>query len=745
VSDDATPPLRSVRIDTSAIAHNVRVMRAAVGNSSLHAQVSPGEYGGIAVARAAVRAGVDGLVVATVDDGVALRRAAIDAPTLAWLHGSGDAARAAEHGITPLVASVTDLSAAVEARHSTAYLAVATGDSVIGCRAEDWDALVALAARLEDAGEVRISGIIGMPGRQTPHAGGGLGAVSSERGEFALRTSQARNAGLSPSRVGLHGSVAALATETDGQEVSVIRRALYGLSPTQGKSAEALGLTPAMRVSARVIATKAIKAGEGISYGHTYRTAAPGNLALVSIGYVHGVDRRASNRCTGWLNGRSYPIAGRVAMDVLVLDLGEDTAQTGDEVVLFGSPADGHPSVEGWAAAIGASTHSVVAGFATQAARDTSAHSTGQETAVVPASGEAAVDLDAYRRNLALLKRQVPPADLMVVVKGDAYGHGLLPITRTAIAQGITRIGVLDTATGMALRDAGIGRDISLFAWLLSPDEDYRAAIDSGLELGVSQVAQLHGIARSGAAERARLHLKIDTGLHRNGANEEDWPELVREALALERSGQAEVYAAWSHIAEASDEEDTAAVRRFEAAIQVAEALGARFSSRHLAASAAGFARADCRFDLVRMGAFTFGISPGGGITPADLGLTPVMTLSAPVTDVVVRGGRMLAIVPLGFSHGIPTGAPGVVPVTIGGRRYPIVDQIEHGHLVVDVGAQPKGPDAAPKVLVGDRVIIFGNAHDGELTLQEWADALDTIGEELVVRVSRSIPRRYLG
>lgn len=355
---------------------------------------------------------------------------------------------------------------------------------------------------------------------------------------------------------------------------------------------------------------------------------------------------------------------------------------------------------------------------------------------VASALGEATIDLDAYRHNIRRLVKAVAPAELMVMIKGYAYGHGLLPIARTAIEQGIRRIGVLETATGLALRAAGIGREISLFAWLLAPDEDYRAAIGAGIELGISQVAQLRAIGVCGASEPARLHLKIDTGLHRNGATETEWPGLVREALALQAAGKAEVYAAWTHIAEASDDEDTAAVQRFESAIRTAEELGARFTLRHLAASAAGFARADCRFDLVRMGAFTFGISPGGGVTPDELDLIPVMTLSAPVTDIVRRSGTSVAVIPLGSAQGIPTGAPGAVGVAIGGRRYPIL-RVEQNHTVVAMGDATVG--------VGDTVVIFGRTGRGEPTLQEWADALGTIGEELVVRISPSVPRRYLG
>jgi alanine racemase len=343
---------------------------------------------------------------------------------------------------------------------------------------------------------------------------------------------------------------------------------------------------------------------------------------------------------------------------------------------------------------------------------------------------EITVDLDAYRTNLATLEATVAPARLMAVVKGDAYGHGLVPVARAAVESGIGWLGALDLHTGLELRSAGIGRETSIFAWLLGPNEDYRTAINAGIDLGVSTVHQLDQIADAGARTRARLHLKIDTGLHRNGATEEEWPTLVRRALELERDGIAEVYAAWTHISEASDEEDSESISRFDAAVAAAETLGARFTLRHLAASAAGFLRSDSRFDLVRMGAFTFGIAPGGGIGPEELGLVPVMTLSSHAVEGAGADGRI--VLPLGFGDGLSSSVSGRVEVATSGERRSI---------------ESVGIDSTQVLglAVGERVVFFGNGAEGEPTLQEWADATGTIGEEIVTRLGRHLRRNYLG
>lgn len=323
----------------------------------------------------------------------------------------------------------------------------------------------------------------------------------------------------------------------------------------------------------------------------------------------------------------------------------------------------------------------------------------------------------------------VAPAEVMAVVKADAYGHGITQVANVAIDAGIGWIGTLDIATGLGLRAEGAHHDVALFAWQLGPVEDYAAAVSAGLDLGVSTIEQLDQIAGAGAGLRARVHLKIDTGLHRNGADAAHWPAVVRRAIELSES--IALVGVWTHIAEASDEEDTDAIIRFHDAIAVAQQLGAAFSVRHLAASAASFARPDARFDLVRIGAFGYGIAPGGGVTPSSLGLEPVMTLTAPVIS--VEGGR--ATIPIGFGDGIPSSVFGRVPVALNGVLCDIVG-IDVDTITLASGELPVRP--------GEIATLFGSGAAGEWTLQGWADALDTIGEEIVTRLSPGIRRRYI-
>jgi len=351
---------------------------------------------------------------------------------------------------------------------------------------------------------------------------------------------------------------------------------------------------------------------------------------------------------------------------------------------------------------------------------------------------EIVIDLEALRHNIAALSARVAPSEVMVVVKNDAYGHGLLDVATVSVDAGVTWIGALDVPMALTLRRGGITPPTRIFAWLIDPEEDLAPAIVAGIDLGLSTVQQLERVSASSDATAARIHLKIDTGLHRNGATAEDWPQLVSRALELERRGVVEIVAVWTHIAEASDDEDTLSIRRFEAAVDVARQLGAQAPVRHLAASAAAYARSDARFDLVRLGAFVYGLPPGDGPSAESMGLRQAMTLRARVTGVESDpDGIRRASIDLGYADGISTVAPGRTEVAIHGRRRPLISPLEVDRAWIDVGSDTD-------VSVGDVVTLWGDGSAGEPTLQEWGNATSTMSEELVVRLSPRIPRRVV-
>lgn len=343
---------------------------------------------------------------------------------------------------------------------------------------------------------------------------------------------------------------------------------------------------------------------------------------------------------------------------------------------------------------------------------------------------ELLIDLDAFRGNVRTLSTLIAPARTMLAVKADAYGHGLLPLARAALESGADSLAVLDVTTALAVRAAGI--ESPIFAWLHGQETDFGAAIDAHIDLGISALWQLDSIDRASRGTPARVHLKIDTGLHRNGARAEDWPALVDAAIAAERRGVVVLAGIWSHLADASPADDADALARFQDAIAVARDRGARPEVLHLAASSAGIREPEARFDLVRFGIAAYGISPFDDATARDLGLRAVMTLTAPVRS--VREGE--ATIAVGRADGLQPKAAGRGYVVVGGHRAPILN--------IGVDSTIVSLEDFSGVVAGDSAIVFGPGDQGEASAETWADWAETIGDEIVAHMNPRVPRRYV-
>jgi len=366
----------------------------------------------------------------------------------------------------------------------------------------------------------------------------------------------------------------------------------------------------------------------------------------------------------------------------------------------------------------------------------------------------ATVDLAAYRANLESLVERLAPVEVLAIVKADAYSNGIDVMVPEAVAAGIRWFGTVELEPALRLRRAGIALEASFFAWQLGPDDDYAGAVEHGVDLGVSTLDQLERFAEAArdAGREALVHLTIDTGLHREGCLPADWAELVTRAVTLRDEGVVRLRGAFSHVSETSEADDHAASVVFRKALADAEALGATFEKRHMSSSSAGMEHPERRFDMVRMGSNGYGIPVTEGVSASDRGLRPVLTLSACVVrvkrvpagtgvsyDYTYRTDRdtTLALVPLGYADGVSRRAQHGVEVTVRGRRYPIVGRVAMDQFLIDVGDDP--------IEVGDEVLLFGPGDGGELTIGEWADATDTIPEEVSCRIGARVPRVYLG
>jgi alanine racemase len=343
----------------------------------------------------------------------------------------------------------------------------------------------------------------------------------------------------------------------------------------------------------------------------------------------------------------------------------------------------------------------------------------------------AVIDDGAFARNVSVLVERAAPAEVMLAVKADAYGHGMVALAPVALAAGARSLAVLEIPAALTLRESGI--DCRLFAWLHGPRSDFAAAVAAHVDLGVSAEWQLEAIAAAAQpGTPARVHLKIDTGLRRNGALPEQWPTLVRAARALAAAGRIEIEGIWSHLADASVEADEAAIGVFEGAIATAASLGVTPPLRHLAASSAGWREPRARFDLVRFGIAAYGVSPFDDASGHDLGLGAVMTLRSTVLDAPAPSDRRW--IAAGYADGVPVTARGA-EVSIDGRRYS-VEAVEVDRTLV----------AAPEsIAAGAVVTIFGEPGSGVPSAEDWARWSGTIGDEILTGVPARVPRQGVG
>ncbi|CAB4890863.1 MAG: alanine racemase [Actinobacteria bacterium] len=369
-----------------------------------------------------------------------------------------------------------------------------------------------------------------------------------------------------------------------------------------------------------------------------------------------------------------------------------------------------------------------------------------------PEFREIQIDLGALRRNVAHLKTVIGVEHLMIVVKADAYGHGMIPCARTAVDAGADWLGVADIHEALALRQAGI--QVPVLAWLHSPREDFQEALANRITVGISSLAQLDAVASASYAWEdgpAPVHLKLDTGLSRNGIAPEEWRRVFERAAYLEGDGAIRVQGIFSHLAGAGPQADLAAHVLFEEGIAHARDAGLNPTMIHIAATATAVTSTSMRYNMVRIGIGAYGVSPDDSTPVADMGLTPVMTVRSRVAAVrkvpagvgvsyeyayVTNQPTTLALVPLGYAEGIPRSASNNAPVNVAGQIRTISGRVAMDQFIVDMGSE--------WVAVGDPVVVFGDPKRGHPSVSDFARACGTIGYEIVTRMGGRCVRVYV-
>lgn len=375
-------------------------------------------------------------------------------------------------------------------------------------------------------------------------------------------------------------------------------------------------------------------------------------------------------------------------------------------------------------------------------------------------SGQVTVDLSAISDNVQALKNHTRAPFFMAVVKGNAYGHGLVEVARTAVAAGADWLGTAQLGEAVTLRQAGITAPILSWLYLASQTSDaITAALDNDVDVSLGSVPQLEVLAA--AARRlgrpAVVHLELDSGLSRGGARMEDWAELVARARRAELDGTLRVRGIWTHLAWAdvpAHPGNASAVAEFEKAVRMAEDAGLTPQLRHVSSSANILERPEFHFDMVRAGLAVYGLAPADHLVPADFGLRPALSVTAPLVMVkkvpagtgisyehqaITHESRCLGLIPLGYADGIPKGISGRAVVSIGGRRVPVIGKVCMDQFMVDLG-----PDATG-IEVGNTAVLFGDPAAGAAGADDWGAAIGSHGDEIINRIAPRLPRSYAG
>ncbi|MEI8051691.1 MAG: alanine racemase [Actinomycetes bacterium] len=373
----------------------------------------------------------------------------------------------------------------------------------------------------------------------------------------------------------------------------------------------------------------------------------------------------------------------------------------------------------------------------------------------------AEIDLDALRSNARHMTGRLNGAALCAVVKADGYGHGAVPAALALLEGGAHGFAVAIVDEGIELRQAHITAPILL---LSEPPVD---AMVASLAAGLTPtITTLEGVERVSAAAKQiggkhQIHIKIDTGMHRTGTDQEG---LVSMIEALAPHDQLVIEGLYTHLAVADEagEESEAFTRlqieRFDDAVALATRMGVTPAVLHIANSAGALAVPAARRAMVRSGLALYGEVPSREVsahaaTESPLALTPALTIKAAVSAVrhldagdrpsygrrrpLERAGRV-ATVPIGYADGFPRRLfDAGHEVLIGGRRFPLAGSVTMDQIVVDVGDAP--------VSVGDEVVLLGAQGDERISATEWADHLGTIVYEVLCGIGPRMPRRYIG
>ena len=366
----------------------------------------------------------------------------------------------------------------------------------------------------------------------------------------------------------------------------------------------------------------------------------------------------------------------------------------------------------------------------------------------------AEINLSAIADNLKLIKGKTN-AQVLAVVKADAYGHGLIQVGKAAEAAGANWLGTALLEEGIALRNSGI--KVPIISWLTPLGEDFKTAINLDIDLSISSIELLTDVIAAGKVVKKipRVHIEVDTGMSRGGVGD-DWQLFLTELSKAVKANEINIIGIWSHFARADEPGQVMnqeQLTTFEDRIKSASDVGIKPEFIHIANSAAALTNNGAHKNIIRWGIGLYGLSPDINNLgdSKSLKLKPAMRLKAKLHLVkavkagvsvgyggtaITKSDTKLGVVTLGYADGVPRNANNLAGVFVDGKRAPLIGRVSMDQFVVDLGINSSAK-------TGDEVIVFGDGSSGEYTADEWAKASGTINYEIVTRIGSRVPRIY--
>ncbi|HCY86565.1 MAG TPA: alanine racemase [Desulfobacteraceae bacterium] len=373
------------------------------------------------------------------------------------------------------------------------------------------------------------------------------------------------------------------------------------------------------------------------------------------------------------------------------------------------------------------------------------------------------VDLEALRRNITALQGLTPDhTRLMAVVKANAYGHGVVPVAKTALDCGAAFLAVARISEAVELRDAGIFAPILLFGEVLPDQAAYLAAHE--IRATVTGVDQAKALSERMAAEKRplKIHIKMDTGMGRLGMVHPSLTEdtgnlsaVIEQICAIQALENLHAEGLYTHLAKADETDKTHArdqIRRFKDTTDELARMGARPEILHAANSAGVIDLPESHFDMVRPGIALYGLWPSHEVDKTRISLTPVMAIRSRIIQVkqvpkgfgvsygmthVTREPTCIATVPIGYADGYSRLLSNCGTMIVRGRKAPVVGRVCMDFTMIDVG-RIKG------VIPGDEVVILGRQGNEEVSADHIAGLTQTINYEVTAGLTGRMPYTHI-